>query len=174
MNHRKSKTILFCSVFFVPILCFAEITYIPVVKVSGGENHTLILTETNNVYGCGKNSDLSQYVLGDGTQTDRIVPVQVHGVDDVNYLQNIIAVSAGWDTDWPTDPYIDPAGWLYVSGVRWEGGAEGVVGYFKFRYNSGQISVSFMEDSEAYDSDCGAVLISGETLTFGAGDPNES
>jgi len=79
----------------------------------------------------------------------------------------------GWDPDWPTDPYIDPdEGWLYVSGVKWDGGAEGVVGYFKFRYNSGQVSVSIMEDSEAYDSDCEPVGFSTEALTFES-DPNE-
>jgi hypothetical protein len=79
----------------------------------------------------------------------------------------------GWDPDWPTDPYIDPdEGWLYVSGVKWEGGAEGVVGYFKFRYNSGQVSVSIMEDSAAYDSDCEPVGFSTQALMFES-DPNE-
>jgi len=78
----------------------------------------------------------------------------------------------GWDPDWPTDPYIDPdEGWLYVSGVKWEGGVEGVVGYFKFRYNSGQVSVSIMEDSAAFDSDCAPVGFSTEALTFES-DPN--
>jgi hypothetical protein len=47
-----------------------------------------------------------------------------------------------------------------------------MVGYFKFRYNSGQVSVSFMEDSEAYDPDCEPVGFSMETLTFES-DPNE-
>jgi alpha-tubulin suppressor-like RCC1 family protein len=78
----------------------------------------------------------------------------------------------GWDPDWPTDPYIDPEGWLYISGVSWEGQAEGVVGYLKFRYNSGEVTVSIIE-GDAFDAYCEPALISGEILTFGA-DPNGS
>jgi hypothetical protein len=46
-----------------------------------------------------------------------------------------------------------------------------VVGYFKFRYNSGQVSVSIMEDSLAYDPDCAPVGFSTQALTFES-DPN--
>ncbi|MGA2916206.1 MAG: right-handed parallel beta-helix repeat-containing protein [Sedimentisphaerales bacterium] len=93
MDCRK-VIIVFCSVIFsIPDISIAELVYIPVAKVSGGEFHTLILTNSNNVYSCGYNG---QYQLGDNTQTNRVVPVQVHGVNDVNYLQNIIAISAGW------------------------------------------------------------------------------
>jgi hypothetical protein len=78
----------------------------------------------------------------------------------------------GWDPSWPTDPIIDPTGWVYIGGVIWEADADGVVGYIKFRYNSGQVSVSITE-GDAYDANCEPVLFSGEALTFGA-DPNES
>jgi len=77
----------------------------------------------------------------------------------------------GWDPDWPTDPYIDPEGWVYVSGVSWLGEANGVVGYIKFRYNSGEVSVSITE-GDAFDADCEPVSISDETLVFGEPDPN--
>jgi parallel beta-helix repeat protein len=79
----------------------------------------------------------------------------------------------GWDPDWPTDPYIDPEGWVYVSGVSWLGEANGIVGYIRFHYNSGQVTVSIDEDSDAFDAYCEPALISGESLTFGT-DPNES
>ncbi|MGB8227339.1 MAG: hypothetical protein WCE45_10840, partial [Sedimentisphaerales bacterium] len=79
----------------------------------------------------------------------------------------------GWDPDWPTDPFIEEDGWLYISGVKWDSDAVGVVGYLKFLYNSGQASVSITEDCAAFDANCEPVLISGEALTFGP-DPNES
>jgi hypothetical protein len=47
-----------------------------------------------------------------------------------------------------------------------------VVGYLKFLYNSGEVSVSITE-GDAFDAYCEPALISGEILTFGA-DPNES
>jgi len=78
----------------------------------------------------------------------------------------------GWDPDWPTDPYIDPEGWVYVSGVSWLGEANGVVGYIKFCYNSGEVSVSITE-GDAFDADCEPVSISDETLVFGEPDPND-
>ncbi|MCX5632192.1 MAG: hypothetical protein NTW93_00715 [Phycisphaerae bacterium] len=79
----------------------------------------------------------------------------------------------GWDPDWPSDPFFEEDGWLYINGIKWESDANGVVGYIKFRYNSGRVSVSITEDCAAYDANCEPVLISGEALTFGA-DPNES
>ena len=72
----------------------------------------------------------------------------------------------GWDPSWPTDPLIDPTGWVYIHGVKWDADAEGVVGYIKFRYNSGQVSVSITE-GEAFNADCASALFSGEALTFG-------
>jgi hypothetical protein len=78
----------------------------------------------------------------------------------------------GWDNGWNSDPYIDPAGWLYVSGVSWGGVVNGTVGYFKFRYYSGEVTVSITEESCAYDPNCQPVLFSGEPLIFGL-DPNE-
>jgi hypothetical protein len=79
----------------------------------------------------------------------------------------------GWDNGWDSDPYIDPSGWLSISGVSWERVVNGTVGYFKFRYNSGEVTVSINdEDICAYDADCQPVLSSGEPLIFGR-DPNE-
>jgi parallel beta-helix repeat protein len=78
----------------------------------------------------------------------------------------------GWDNGWNSDPYIDPAGWLYLSGVSFGGVVNGAVGYFKFRYYSGEVTVSITEDSCAYDANLAPVLFSGQPLLFGR-DPNE-
>ncbi|MCX5632197.1 MAG: right-handed parallel beta-helix repeat-containing protein, partial [Phycisphaerae bacterium] len=42
------------------------------------------------------NYNCIQNYTGGGTNINRIIPVPVHGVNDVNYLQNITKVSAGW------------------------------------------------------------------------------
>jgi subtilisin family serine protease len=78
----------------------------------------------------------------------------------------------GWDNGWNSDPYIDPNGWLFISGVSWESVVNGTVGYFKFRYNSGEVTVSVTEESCAYDAYFQPVLFSLEPLIFGC-DPNE-
>jgi hypothetical protein len=48
--------------------------------------------------------------------------------------------SFGWDNGWNSDPYID-GGWVFLSGIKWVADANGTVGYVKFRYHSGQVSV---------------------------------
>lgn len=77
----------------------------------------------------------------------------------------------GWDNGWNSDAYIDPSGWLALSGVRWAADAVGVVSYFKFRYHSGQVAVSI--DPEYFDafgwdgSSTPHSTYSTETLLFG-------
>jgi sugar lactone lactonase YvrE len=86
----------------------------------------------------------------------------------------------GWDNGWNSDPYIDPNGWVYLSGVRWASDANGTVGYFKFRYNSGQVSVYFDQewslgigfDWESRETSYSA--FSQDILLFGEPDPNQS
>ena len=84
----------------------------------------------------------------------------------------------GWDNGWNSDPYIDPNGWIYLNGVRWNADANGTIGYFKFRYNSGQISVYIdQENSLAFGWDgnsCPYVPFSTNTLVFGEPDPNDN
>ncbi len=80
--------------------------------------------------------------------------------------------SFGWDTDWNTDPYIDPDGWFIINGISWDCTVNGTVGYFKFRYNSGEVIVSFTEDTCAFDAYCQSVLFSSQPLIFG--DPNQN
>jgi len=64
------------------------------IVVSGGEDHTLVLTADANLWACGDNG---WYQLGIGdTTTDQKLLVRVHGVNDVNLLENIIAIDSGW------------------------------------------------------------------------------
>jgi alpha-tubulin suppressor-like RCC1 family protein len=66
------------------------------VKISGGENHTLILTTNKWPWGCGDNSD---YQLGTGDQDNRWLPVRVLKGDMASpsdYLEDINDIAAGW------------------------------------------------------------------------------
>jgi len=83
----------------------------------------------------------------------------------------------GWDNGWDSNPYIDPDGWFedcYVSLASFFDGfaINGTVGYFKFRYYSGQVSVFITADSIIYDNTAQPVLFSTEPLIFGP-DPNQ-
>jgi hypothetical protein len=83
----------------------------------------------------------------------------------------------GWDPDWNSDPYIDAnEGWAFIGGVIWAADAKGTVGYFKLRYNSGQISVSIYDEwSDAFGWDgqsCTEVPFSQDVLFIGR-DRNE-
>jgi parallel beta-helix repeat protein len=86
--------------------------------------------------------------------------------------------SFGWDNGWNSDPYIDPNGWAYIGSVKWNADANGVIGYAKFRYHSGQVSVYFDQEwSEAFSFDWesqsgGYVPFSQETLLISR-DPND-
>jgi hypothetical protein len=84
----------------------------------------------------------------------------------------------GWENGWDSNPYIDPDGWFedcYVSLASFFDGVSvnGTVGYFKFRYYSGQVSISITADSIIFDNYyIQPVLFSTEPLIFGQ-DPNE-
>jgi hypothetical protein len=82
----------------------------------------------------------------------------------------------GWDNGWNSDPYIDPNGWVFFDGVRWKSDANGTIGYFKFRYHSGEVSAYIdQEISSAFSWDSTNthnVPFSQETLLFYR-DPNE-
>jgi hypothetical protein len=79
----------------------------------------------------------------------------------------------GWDTGWNTDPVIDPdGGWVAISGVSWNRNPVGTIGYFKFRYYSGQVTVYICDTFGAYDYNLEPVTFSFEPLVFGS-DPNQ-
>ncbi len=64
-----------------------------IVKISAGVEYSLVLLDDGSVWGWGNNS---YGQLGDGTTTSSNVPIQVHGVDDIGYLGDIIDISAGY------------------------------------------------------------------------------
>lgn len=74
----------------------------------------------------------------------------------------------GWDPGWKSGPYIDPNyNLVYLSGVSWYAKASGVVGYFRFIYHGGRVSVSIDAESDAFDGYSQPVLFSVDPLVFG-------
>lgn len=70
-------------------------------KVSGGENHTLVLTASNSVWACGPNGGPGPYygVLGTGSNDPGLTEwtlTRVHALDDVGYLEDVDNIDAGW------------------------------------------------------------------------------
>ncbi len=64
------------------------------IDISGGENHTLVLTQNKWPWACGSNVS---YQLGIGDDAnDQWTLVRVHGPNDVNFLENINDIDAGW------------------------------------------------------------------------------
>jgi len=63
------------------------------IKISGGEDHTLVLTENQFVWGCGHNG---WYQLGIGNNQDQKTLARVHGPDDFGYIEDINDIAAGW------------------------------------------------------------------------------
>jgi len=88
----------------------------------------------------------------------------------------------GWDNGWRSDPYIDLNGWVSIGGVRWASDANDIVGYFKFRYHSGQVAVTIDQkystafgwdgDSVTYSSFSTEVLLFGEMVLPPLKEPN--
>jgi len=74
-----------------------------IVSVSAGEDHSMALDANGLVYTWGQNSydkdGISKGRLGAGNTTadSNNLPVKVHGVNNTGYLENIVAVSAGWN-----------------------------------------------------------------------------
>jgi hypothetical protein len=63
------------------------------IDISGGEDHTLVLTENMLPWACGDNYWRQ---LGTGANDDRLTLVEVHGKYNVGYLKEIDDVDAGW------------------------------------------------------------------------------
>ena len=100
MQTEKSLTLITISIIILLTFSYAiaDITdYTKSIKISGGENHTLVLTNSGNVFGCGDNYD---YQLGIGnTQQDQWTLVQVKEGDmnsPTEFLEDIDDISAGY------------------------------------------------------------------------------
>ena len=65
-----------------------------IIAVSAGEEQSMALDANHFVWTWG---DGAYGKLGNGADEDERTPVKVRGVNDVNFLENIVAISAGWD-----------------------------------------------------------------------------
>ncbi len=69
----------------------------PVLMISGGEKHTLLIKEDGTAWACGDN-EFSQLGIGDG-RPDQSTIVRVYGgmmTTESGYLENIAFIDAGW------------------------------------------------------------------------------
>ena len=107
--------------------------------------------------------DLYISVIGDANVTTAMNPA------DCNQY--------GWDPGWEMEPYIyEPDSWVEFAGIVWPGETSGTVGYFKFIYYGGQVSVGFTTvtsdeyeySSFAWSEDYGFIPFSTDVLTLGS------
>jgi hypothetical protein len=119
------------------------------------------------------NDEITVYIHSDPMLFAMGVIIEVSGDANITTaMSESDCNNYGWDNGWNSDPIIDPNGWVYIWGISWEGTASGTVGYFKFRYYSGEVVVSITPDSGISDANCMPVVFSQEPLIFGI-DPNE-
>ncbi len=85
-----------------------------VVAISAGEYHSLALKADGTVWAWGSNLSGE---LGDGTQIERITPVQVKGLGGVGFLTSVIAISSGGAVYFPGDGAHNLA--LKSDGIVW-------------------------------------------------------
>lgn len=91
MDSAK-RFVLSVTVLTLTIITLARASNL--LKVSGGEDHTLVLAENKFVWACGNNYF---YQLGIGETTmDQMTLVRVHGHNNVDYLEDINDIAAGW------------------------------------------------------------------------------
>ena len=114
------------------------------------------------------NTEVTVYVYSDITLSSMDMIVTVTGDATITTaMGSYDCADYGWDSEWGWDPYIDPSGWVQFGGVSWAGEATGTVGYFKFIYNSGQVTVSITADSYVYDANSQPAAFSTDPLIFG-------
>ena len=94
MNNVNIRISLLISLIFLTSQIYASC--LEVTTVSGGEDHSLVLTQNKTVFGCGVNSTGQ---LGVDDQYNRTILDQtVDGDMDTfsGYLERIVAIDAGW------------------------------------------------------------------------------
>jgi len=122
MSAKKSVLIVSIIIFITAIPGRADVLHdATAIDVSGGENHTLVLTASQSVWGCGDNS---HYQLGIGDNSTAEWTLARVWAGDMNtisgYLEDIDAIDAGWKHSLALD----------VNGLVWAWGnnSEGAVG----------------------------------------------
>ncbi len=95
MNSVK-KSIIFAILSVVLLVSVSQsATLLPVIDISGGERHTLVLGQNGQAFACGNNS-FSQLGLGDYPPQDTSTLFRVHGPNNIYFLDGICDVEAGW------------------------------------------------------------------------------
>lgn len=98
--------------------------------------------------------ELDAYVTGDATITSAMSEA------DCNEF--------GWENGWGFESIIDdPNGWVSIGGICWAADANDTVGYFKFRYHSGQVTVYIDQENSMAGNWNGNSTFSSEVLLFG-------
>lgn len=70
----------------------------------------------------------------------------------------------GWENGWGFD---DPNGWVSIGGICWAADANDIVGYFKFRYNSGRVAIYIDQENSLAGNWGNNFTFSDESLLFG-------
>jgi len=112
------------------------------IQVSGGEDHTIVLTANKWAWSCGPNGyrvgELIYYfgVLGTGSSDPDLkqkVLVRIHGPGDVGYLEDICAIDAGWQHSLALD--VNDSVW------SWGWNSEGQLGIDSTEYKTAPVQV---------------------------------
>jgi hypothetical protein len=126
------------------------------------------------------NDEVTIWVHGDAPLLCAGLVIMVSGDANITTAMNEADCNEyGWDNGWNSDPYIDDVnGFVYISGIRWDADANGVIGYVKFRYNSGTVNVYIepvdsMASTWDWDSGVGSLVPLSQEAVIVARDPND-
>jgi alpha-tubulin suppressor-like RCC1 family protein len=78
------------------------------ISISAGSEHSLALCEDGSVWAWGNNY---YGVIGNNTTSDRNLPTQVHGVDNIGYLTDIVQISTSNSHNFAIDSEGNLYGW---------------------------------------------------------------
>ena len=123
------------------------------------------------------NTEVTVYVHSDTPLLDLFYWGEVLGDAELTAAMSTADCNQyGWDPGWQMDSYFDMEGLVGIGGVKFESDASGTVGYFKFIYHGGLVTVSTLNDwSGAYSWDeqgIHTIPFTQEPLLIGR-DPNE-
>ena len=123
------------------------------------------------------NTEVTVYVHSDTPLLDLFYWSEVLGDAELTAAMSTADCNQyGWDPGWQMDSYFDMEGLVGIGGVKFESDASGTVGYFKFIYHGGLVTVSTLNDwSGAYSWDeqgIHTIPFAQQPLLIGR-DPNE-
>ena len=135
MSRMKQILVTVSIAIFIPNIAIADWRdNAKAIDISGGEDHTLVLTKDKTVWACGANGGYASWqyyygVLGTGNNgpwdTNETL-VRVHGPSDVNYIEDINDIDAGWMHSLALEKY-NPNynGYIWAWGSNGQGWGDG-------------------------------------------------